>query len=50
MNQYTALVIVSVALILLTGFTFYLTGSAWSFAILLLIVGMSASEDGGDSD
>lgn len=41
MNNWTAYTIISISMVLLTGFVFYLTGSFWTLLILILIPSMS---------
>lgn len=37
MNSWTAYTLICISLIILTGFVFYLTGSFWTFLILIFI-------------
>lgn len=37
MNEHTAYAVVSIGVIALTGFVFYVTGSVWTFTMLVLL-------------
>lgn len=48
MNVWTTTIIIWISTLVFTGWVFYITGSPWSFAILLLLT--SISEISGDDD
>lgn len=54
MNSWTAYTLICISLIILTGFVFYLTGSFWTFLILIFIPNIdthiNADEEVGKDD
>lgn len=50
MNNWTAYTIISISMVLLTGFVFYLTGSFWTLLILILIPSMSEQVNADENE
>lgn len=50
MNSWTAYTIISISMVLLTGFVFYLTGSFWTLLILILIPSMSEQVNADENE